>query len=153
MSQSPIEPRMVANDVASTSPDDEDEPEAGPGGCRFTSGSSSRSWWRFQPGFFWGEGATQLEIMPTVILRALTALAAPLVVLAILSAIVTNDVKGRLGALMMAFYLINTLVAMLIGLTLTNLINPGPGRGRRWSSPAPPRRSSPRKPPPTCSWT
>src|SRR5437762_10130658 len=50
---------------------------------------------------------------------ALTALAAPLVVLAILSAIVTNEIKGRLGALMMAFYLLNTLVAMVIGLTLT----------------------------------
>ena len=45
--------------------------------------------------------------------------------LAILSAIVTNDVKGRLGRAMMAFYLLNTLVAMLIGLTLTNLIRPG----------------------------
>ena len=78
-------------------------------------------------GILWGDGATRLELLPTVILRALTALAAPLVVLAILSAIVTNEVKGRLGALMMAFYLLNTLVAMLIGLTLTNLINPGKG--------------------------
>ena len=78
-------------------------------------------------GIFWGEGATRLELLPTVILRALTALAAPLVVLAILSAIVTNEVKGRLGALMMAFYLLNTLVAMFIGLALTNLINPGKG--------------------------
>jgi DAACS family dicarboxylate/amino acid:cation (Na+ or H+) symporter len=76
-------------------------------------------------GLFWGDAATRLELFPTVILRALTALAAPLVVLAILSAIVTNEIKGRLGALMMAFYLLNTLVAMLIGLTLTNLINPG----------------------------
>ena len=75
----------------------------------------------------WGEGATSLELLPKLILRALTALAAPLVVLAILSAIVTNEVKGRLGALMMVFYLINTLVAMLIGLTLTNLIRPGIG--------------------------
>ncbi len=78
-------------------------------------------------GLLWGDGAARLEFLPTVILRALTALAAPLVVLAILSAIVTNDVKGRLGALMMAFYLLNTLVAMLIGLALTNLINPGKG--------------------------
>jgi Na+/H+-dicarboxylate symporter len=76
-------------------------------------------------GLLWGDGATRLELLPTVILRALTALAAPLVVLAILSAIVTNEIKGRLGALMMAFYLLNTLVAMVIGLTLTNLINPG----------------------------
>ncbi len=78
-------------------------------------------------GLFWGEGATSLELLPKLILRALTALAAPLVVLAILSAIVTNEVRGRQGALMMFFYLINTLVAMLIGLTLTNLIRPGRG--------------------------
>ena len=78
-------------------------------------------------GLFWGEGATNLELLPKLILRALTALAAPLVVLAILSAIVTNEVKGRLGALMMLFYLINTLVAMLIGLSLSNLLQPGNG--------------------------
>ena len=78
-------------------------------------------------GWAWGNSATQLELLPKIILRALTALAAPLVVLAILSAIVTNEVKGRLGALMMIFYLINTFVAMLIGLTLTNLIQPGTG--------------------------
>jgi len=78
-------------------------------------------------GWAWGDGATRLELLPKIILRALTALAAPLVVLAILSAIVTNEVKGRLGALMMIFYLVNTFVAMLIGLTLTNLIQPGIG--------------------------
>ena len=78
-------------------------------------------------GWAWGDGAARLELLPKLILRALTALAAPLVVLAILSAIVTNEIRGRLGALMMVFYLINTLVAMLIGLTLTNLIRPGLG--------------------------
>src|SRR5207247_6097258 len=75
----------------------------------------------------WGDRATNLELLPKLILRALTALAAPLVVLAILSAIVTNEIKGRLGALMMAFYLLNTLIAMVIGLTLTNLVRPGLG--------------------------
>ncbi len=34
---------------------------------------------------------------------------------------------GRQGGLMMAFYLVNTLVAMVIGLSLTNLIRPGVG--------------------------
>ncbi|MGP0068215.1 MAG: dicarboxylate/amino acid:cation symporter, partial [Isosphaeraceae bacterium] len=34
---------------------------------------------------------------------------------------------GRLGGLMMVFYLINTLVAMVIGLSLSNLIRPGLG--------------------------
>src|SRR5262249_11175668 len=58
---------------------------------------------------------------------ALSALAAPLVVLAILHAIVSNDIRGRQGALMMVYYLINTLVAMGIGLLLTNLVQPGVG--------------------------
>ena len=75
-------------------------------------------------------GRPHSKILPRLILRALTALAAPLVVLAILSAIVTNDIHGRQGALMMLFYLINTVVAMLIGLTLTNVFQPG--RARRW---------------------
>ena len=104
-----------------------DEPESRLWGFPFTSGSSSRFWSRFpwdRPG---GTARRNLELLPKIILRALTALAAPLVVLAILSAIVTNEIKGRLGALMMVFYLINTFVAMLIGLTLTNLIQPGIG--------------------------
>ena len=42
-------------------------------------------------------------------------------------AIVTNEIHGRHGAMMMGFYLINTLVAMVIGLGLTNLIQPGTG--------------------------
>jgi DAACS family dicarboxylate/amino acid:cation (Na+ or H+) symporter len=78
-------------------------------------------------GMVFGQSASQLELLPKLILRALTALAAPLVVFAILSAIVTNEVKGRVGGLMMIFYLINTLVAMAIGLALSNLIRPGIG--------------------------
>ena len=42
----------------------------------------------------WGDGAASLELLPKLILRALTALAAPLVVLAILSAIVTNEIRA-----------------------------------------------------------
>jgi DAACS family dicarboxylate/amino acid:cation (Na+ or H+) symporter len=67
------------------------------------------------------------DLAPRLIIRALGALAAPLVVLAILSAIVTNDIKGRQGARMMGYYLINTLVAMVIGLVLSNIVNPGKG--------------------------
>jgi Na+/H+-dicarboxylate symporter len=67
------------------------------------------------------------DLAPRLIIRALGALAAPLVVLAIMSAIVTNDIKGRQGARMMLYYLINTLFAMVIGLILTNLIDPGKG--------------------------
>ena len=105
----------------------QDEPESRPGGLPLYAWVILAVVVAIPVGIFWGEGATNLELMPKLILRALTALAAPLVVLAILSAIVTNEVRGRVGALMMVFYLINTLVAMLIGLTLSNLIRPGLG--------------------------
>ena len=105
----------------------QDEPESRPGGLPLYVWVILAVAIAVPVGLFWGEGATNLELLPKLILRALTALAAPLVVLAILSAIVTNEVKGRLGALMMLFYLINTLVAMLIGLSLSNLLQPGKG--------------------------
>jgi DAACS family dicarboxylate/amino acid:cation (Na+ or H+) symporter len=105
----------------------QDEPESRPGGIPLYVWVIAAVVVAIPLGLLWGEGATALEIMPKLILRALTALAAPLVVLAILSAIVSNDIHGRHGALMMVFYLINTLVAMFIGLTLTNLIRPGLG--------------------------
>src|SRR5436305_15338210 len=78
-------------------------------------------------GLYFQESAARLNLLPTLIIRALSALAAPLVVLAILHAIVSNDIRGRQGFRMMIYYLINTLVAMGIGLTLTNLIRPGVG--------------------------
>jgi DAACS family dicarboxylate/amino acid:cation (Na+ or H+) symporter len=84
----------------------------------------------FAEGPAWARGAlaafvTLLDIIPTMIIRALTALAGPLVVLAILSAIVTNEIRGRQGVRMMGFYLVNTIAAMTIGLVLSNLIHPG----------------------------
>jgi DAACS family dicarboxylate/amino acid:cation (Na+ or H+) symporter len=105
----------------------EDEPESRIGGLPLYVWVIVAVLLAIPAGVIFGESATQFELAPRLILRALTALAAPLVVFAILSAIVTNEVKGRVGALMMVFYLINTLVAMLIGLTLTNLIRPGIG--------------------------
>ena len=71
--------------------------------------------------------AAQLDLLPNLIIRALKALATPLVVLAILSAIVTNDIRGRQGTRMMIYYFINTVVAITIGLALSNLVRPGAG--------------------------
>ncbi len=114
------------------------EPESRPGGLPLYAWVILAVVVAIPVGLFWGERATSLEILPKLILRALTALAAPLVVLAILSAIVTNEVKGRVGGLMMVFYLINTIVAMLIGLSLSNTIRPGLG-----ASLAPPGAAAP----------
>ena len=76
----------------------QDEPESRPGGIPLYVWVIAAVVVAIPLGLFWGEGATSLEILPRLILRALTALAAPLVVLAILSAIVTNDIHGRQGA-------------------------------------------------------
>jgi Na+/H+-dicarboxylate symporter len=118
---------LLLDDDPIPSPAGVDEPESRPGGLPLYVWVIIAVVVAIPVGKFWGEGASSLEIMPKLILRALTALAAPLVVLAILSAIVTNEVRGRVGALMMFFYLINTVVAMVIGLTLSNLIRPGLG--------------------------
>ncbi|WP_435018905.1 dicarboxylate/amino acid:cation symporter [Tundrisphaera sp. TA3] len=68
-----------------------------------------------------------LDLAPNLIIRALKAIATPLVVMAILSALVTNDIRGRQGALMMFYYFVNTIAAITIGLVLSNLIHPGVG--------------------------
>jgi DAACS family dicarboxylate/amino acid:cation (Na+ or H+) symporter len=104
-----------------------EEPESRPGGIPLYVWVLGAVALAIPVGLYWGEGATRLNLMPSLIIRALSALAAPLVVLAILSAIVSNDIRGRQGALMMVYYLINTLVAMGFGLLLANLIRPGEG--------------------------
>jgi DAACS family dicarboxylate/amino acid:cation (Na+ or H+) symporter len=124
---------MTVPDAAPESPETagwpgaQAEPESRPGGIPLYVWVVAAVVLAIPVGRAWGDGARVLELAPQLILRALTALAAPLVVLAILSAIVTNEIRGRLGALMMAFYLVNTLVAMVIGLGLTNAFRPGLG--------------------------
>ena len=104
-----------------------DEPESRPGGIPLYVWVLVAVALAVPVGLYWQEGAARLNLLPALIIRALSALAAPLVVLAILHAIVTNDIRGRQGLLMMLYYLANTLVAMGIGLTLANLIQPGKG--------------------------
>ena len=78
-------------------------------------------------GLVWGEGATRLGVLPAMIIRAATALAAPIVFLAILNAIVTNEIRGPQVARMMAYYLINTVAGIVFGLLMVNVMRPGVG--------------------------
>lgn len=75
----------------------QEEPESRPGGIPLFVWVIAAVLVAIPVGLAWGEGETRLKLLSDLILRALTALAAPLVVLAILSAIVTNEIKGRLG--------------------------------------------------------
>jgi DAACS family dicarboxylate/amino acid:cation (Na+ or H+) symporter len=68
-----------------------------------------------------------LSLMPTIVLKALTAVGAPLVLLAIITAITTNDISGRQGLKMMLWYLLNTVFAITVGLTLSTMLRPGAG--------------------------
>jgi DAACS family dicarboxylate/amino acid:cation (Na+ or H+) symporter len=70
---------------------------------------------------------TALSMAPKIVLKALTAAGAPLVLLAIISAITTNDIPARKGVRMMLWYLLNTLVAISVGLTLSLIVRPGVG--------------------------
>lgn len=104
-----------------------DDPESRPGGIPLYVWVIAAAAIAVPVGLYWGPGAKQLDILPNLIIRALKVLATPLVVLAILSAIVTNDIRGRQGARMMFYYFVNTLVAIAIALGLANLIKPGLG--------------------------
>jgi Na+/H+-dicarboxylate symporter len=118
---------MSQIDDGSLPPTAAEEPESRPGGVPLYVWVIVALLLAIPVGLFWGEGAARLNLLPTIIIRALSAMAAPLVVMAILSAIVSNDIRGRQGARMMFYYLINTLVAMGFGLLLSNLIRPGLG--------------------------
>lgn len=125
-------------DLPEDRPAIQDEPESRPGGIPLYVWVVAAVLLAIPVGWAWGNGASGLELLPKVILRALAALAAPLVVLAILSAIVTNEIRGRTGVIMMGLYLLNTLVAMVIGLTLANLLQPGVGASLRDRAPSQP---------------
>src|SRR6516162_4180135 len=118
---------MSEVDDVVAAPAAEPEPESRPGGIPLYVWVLAAVVLAIPVGLYWGEGAARLNLLPDLIIRAIKALAAPLVVLAILSAIVANDIRGRQGTRMMVYYLINTLVAMGFGLLLTNLVRPGVG--------------------------
>lgn len=68
-----------------------------------------------------------LTLLPKLVLKGIIAVGAPLVLLAIIGAITTNEIPARKGVRMMLWYLLNTLIAITIGLTLSLLIRPGDG--------------------------
>ena len=72
-----------------------------------------------------GPHADGLETAGKLLLRWLGALAAPLILLAVMQAILTTDVKGRTGVKLAYLLITNTLAAIAIGLLVANLLKPG----------------------------
>src|SRR6266487_4214354 len=72
-----------------------------------------------------GGKAKFLNIPAQMILRFLGAIAPPLILLAVMRAIMTANVRGRLAGKMFYLLALNTTVAILVGLLVANVLRPG----------------------------
>lgn len=66
-----------------------------------------------------------LAVPCDLVLKALRALATPLILLAVLNAFLTTEIPGRAGRRLAVLLFTNTLVAILIGLLVANILKPG----------------------------
>jgi Na+/H+-dicarboxylate symporter len=111
--------------------------------------SKDRPWWQRMPlylqilvalilatglGILLGAGQTSpetkdlishLAIPSSLVLKALRTLATPLILLAVLHAFLTASIPGRSGRRLTLLLLTNTVVAILIGLLVANVLQPG----------------------------
>ncbi len=69
--------------------------------------------------------AKDLAIPCSLVLKALRALATPLILLAVLHSFLTTSIPGRSGRRLVFLLLTNTLAAILIGLLVANILQPG----------------------------
>jgi DAACS family dicarboxylate/amino acid:cation (Na+ or H+) symporter len=74
-----------------------------------------------------GHRAESLKVVSKIILRFLGALAPALILVAVIDAIMNADNKGTSAGRRLYLLVLNTLVAILIGLFVANLIRPGKG--------------------------
>lgn len=75
----------------------------------------------------WGVNQTAwiLETGAKLVLQFLSAIAAPLILLAVVRALMAAKIQGRQGAYLIFLLALNTLVAICIGLLVANVIQPG----------------------------
>jgi len=81
-------------------------------------------------GWFWGQEATAVAWLGSLFLNTLSMLVIPLLMSAVISGVTSlGDVRHlrRLSAVTVAYYLITVAIAVLIGLIMVNLIQPGVG--------------------------
>jgi Na+/H+-dicarboxylate symporter len=76
-------------------------------------------------GWLLGERAAVFKPFSDIVLRLLGALATPLIFVAVVHALFKAKVSGRTGARMAFLLLVNTVVAILVGLLVANLVQPG----------------------------
>ncbi len=76
-----------------------------------------------------GEPATRLQLLGDLFVRLLSMLIIPIIVFTLLMGVrnLTPSQLGRVGVQVVGLYAVTSAVAVLIGLTVGNLINPGTG--------------------------
>src|SRR5438445_6065740 len=74
-----------------------------------------------------GPNAKMLDWTAQIILRVLGALAPALILVAVVRAIMTAEVKRRIALTMGRLLILNTTVAILVGLGVANVLKPGVG--------------------------
>jgi Na+/H+-dicarboxylate symporter len=72
-----------------------------------------------------GDRAEPLSKLGSVVIDMIKGLAGPLLFFAVIDAFLRTEVKARSGAIMVAISLSNGLIAIVIGLSLSNLLQPG----------------------------
>jgi Na+/H+-dicarboxylate symporter len=76
-------------------------------------------------GLVLGERAQVMEIPSKVVLQLLGALAPPLILVAVTHVLMTTDVRGKMALRLCGLLIINTTVAIAIGLAVVNVMQPG----------------------------
>ena len=84
-----------------------------------------------------GEHALVFEIPSKVILQLLGALAPPLILIAVTHVLMTTEITGKAAARLAGLLLLNTTVAIILGLTVANVMQPG-----TWSDFNPPEAAA-----------
>src|SRR5262245_43981853 len=69
--------------------------------------------------------ALRLNQPAVLIPRLLGAIAPPLILVAVIRALITANVRGKLAGKLFFLLVLNTLVAIVIGLTVANVLKPG----------------------------
>jgi Na+/H+-dicarboxylate symporter len=76
-------------------------------------------------GYLLGPEARPLEWPARLILRMLGAIAPALILVAVVRALITAEIHGRLALRMGGLLILNTVTAILVGLTVANVLRPG----------------------------
>ncbi|RLS53081.1 MAG: dicarboxylate/amino acid:cation symporter [Planctomycetota bacterium] len=86
-------------------------------------------------GLVLGKSAHVFELPAKIILQLLGALAPPLILIAVTHVLMTTEIAGKTALRLGALLILNTVVAICIGLFVANTVQPG-----RWSPQKPPEK-------------